>query len=106
LLIDCSSIAQCSTKLVFEDQLFERKPNVPAENCLEIKVKNLVATGVPVVIASIKKCFTLKMIFYLGENPSTKKDYNGLLKSFIDSLNQKKEFPNDKLAEKLISKEV
>jgi hypothetical protein len=28
------------------------------------------------------------------------------LKSFIDSLNQKKEFPNDKLAEKLISKEV
>jgi len=82
------SMTQCSNELVFEDQSFQRKTTLPyAANCPEIEVKIPVAIGVPVVADSInKKAFSiLKMIFYLGENPSNSKDYNGLLKSFIDS---------------------
>lgn len=94
------SMAQCSNELVFEEQSFQRKTALPcAANCPEIKVKIPVANGVPIVADSInKKVFSvLKQIIYFGEKPYTSKDYNGLLKSFIDSYEQlQKEFPKDK----------
>jgi hypothetical protein len=87
--------------LVFEDQSFQRKTTLPGtENCPEIKVKIPVANGVSIVLDSInKKVFSvLKQIIYFGEKPYTSKDYNGLLKSFIDSYEQlQKKFPQDKL---------
>jgi hypothetical protein len=93
-------MTQCSNELVFEEQSFQRKTTLPcAENCPEIQVKIPVANGVPIVADSInKKVFSvLKQIIYFGEKPYASKDYNGLLKSFIDSYEQlQKEFPNDK----------
>jgi hypothetical protein len=93
-------MAQCSNELVFEEQSFQRKTTLPCDaNCPKIKVKIPVANGVSIVADSInKKVFSvLKLIIYFGEKPYTSKDYNGLLKLFIDSYEQlQKECPQDK----------
>jgi hypothetical protein len=92
-------MAGCSKELVFENQSFEKKTNLPcAENCPHIKVTIPIAKGVPIVADSInKKVFSvLKELIYFGKKPYTSTDYNGLVNLFIGSYEQlQKEYPKD-----------
>ena len=92
-------LSSCNNELAFEEQSFEKKSNMPCkENCPHISVKIPIAKNVPIVADSINtKVFAvMKEIIYVGENPFSSTNYEGLLTAFIDSYEvMKKDNPDD-----------
>jgi hypothetical protein len=92
-------LSSCNNELTFEEQSFEKKSSLPCKgNCPHIAVKIPVAKNVPIVADSInKKVFAvMKEIIYVGENPFSSTNYNGLLTAFINSYEEtKKENPDE-----------
>ena len=97
-LLSVFLLLSCSKELTFETQKFSKKSALPCtEQCPQVNVSIPIAkNGIAADSINAKVFQTLTSIIYFGEKPTTSKNYEELLGSFIKSYDKlKRDAPDE-----------
>ena len=97
-LLSVFMFISCSKELTFETQEFSKKSDLPCtDQCPQVDVSIPIAKNGIVADSINAKVFqTLSSIIYFGEKPTTSKNYEQLLSSFIASYDKlKRDAPDE-----------